>query len=242
MTASWWQRKAEESYGIAEDELTPVAAVVAARAAEGVQRGQAAPTRASPAGGRRTPRRRTTPAWRTPRPRSTTTPSPSSGKRKGQGWGCPASSPKRQGPPVLPVHHRHDPRRARPPACHPAPAGHDPHPRVHRASCSAASQAGTARILSATVRLERGRWFVSFQVEVEARARSASPARMRRWASTSGVKTLAVLADSSGEIRVRCPTRHLDHALKQLRRASRARLPPPGARPAHRTASRRSGG
>ncbi|MGI5515881.1 RNA-guided endonuclease TnpB family protein [Streptomyces sp. CA-106131] len=81
-------------------------------------------------------------------------------------------------------------------------------------------QAGTARILSATVRHERGRWFVAFQVEVKrdiqrvARPDAAAGVDL-------GVKTLAVMADSHGEIRTVPNPRHLDAALKRLRRASR---------------------
>jgi putative transposase len=81
-------------------------------------------------------------------------------------------------------------------------------------------QAGTARILSATVRHERGRWFCSFQVEV--RRDLVRVARPDAAVGIDlGVKTLAVMADSTGEIREVANPRHLDAALKQLRRASR---------------------
>ncbi|MER6672903.1 IS607 family element RNA-guided endonuclease TnpB, partial [Streptomyces sp. NPDC000983] len=82
-------------------------------------------------------------------------------------------------------------------------------------------QAGTARILSATVRQTRGRRFVSFQVEVKRDlVRVARPDVAV--GIDLGVKTLAVIADSTGEIREVANPRHLDTALKQLRRASRA--------------------
>ncbi|MET7727604.1 IS607 family element RNA-guided endonuclease TnpB [Streptomyces mirabilis] len=82
-------------------------------------------------------------------------------------------------------------------------------------------QAGTARILSATVRHERGRWFVSFQTEVRRDlVRVARPGVAV--GIDLGVKTLAVMADSAGEIREIPNPRHLDGALKQLRRTSRA--------------------
>ncbi|MEU1449752.1 IS607 family element RNA-guided endonuclease TnpB [Streptomyces mirabilis] len=82
-------------------------------------------------------------------------------------------------------------------------------------------QGGTARILSATVRHERGRWFVSFQTEV---GRDLVPVARPDVAVgiDLGVKTLAVMADSAGEVREIPNPRHLDGALKQLRRASRA--------------------
>ncbi|WP_020116072.1 IS607 family element RNA-guided endonuclease TnpB [Streptomyces canus] len=81
-------------------------------------------------------------------------------------------------------------------------------------------EAGTARILSATVRHERGRWFVSFQTEVkcglERVARPDTAAGI-----DLGVKTLGVIADSTGEIRTVPNPGHYDRARKQLRRASR---------------------
>ncbi|MFI6495736.1 IS607 family element RNA-guided endonuclease TnpB, partial [Streptomyces sp. NPDC050564] len=81
-------------------------------------------------------------------------------------------------------------------------------------------QAGTARILSATVRHERGRWFVSLQAEVKRDlARVARPDVAV--GIDLGIKTLAVMADSTGEIREVPNPRHLDAALKELCRASR---------------------
>ncbi|MGW4240708.1 IS607 family element RNA-guided endonuclease TnpB [Streptomyces sp. NPDC004749] len=81
-------------------------------------------------------------------------------------------------------------------------------------------QAGTARILSATVRHEHGRWFVSFQAE--ARQDLERVARPDVAAGIDlGVKTLAVMADSTGEIRTIANPGHYDRARKQLRRASR---------------------
>jgi putative transposase len=79
---------------------------------------------------------------------------------------------------------------------------------------------GTARILSATVRPERGRWFVSFQVEIE-RAQRA-PTRPEVTAGVDlGVKCLAVIADSAGEVRYVPNPAHYDQAIKQLKRLSR---------------------
>ncbi|MGX1549102.1 IS607 family element RNA-guided endonuclease TnpB [Streptomyces adustus] len=81
-------------------------------------------------------------------------------------------------------------------------------------------QAGTARILSATVRHERHRWFVSFQAEVKRDlVRVARPDTAV--GIDLGVKKLAVMADSTGKIREVPHPRHLDSALKQLRRACR---------------------
>ncbi|WP_181805900.1 IS607 family element RNA-guided endonuclease TnpB [Streptomyces shenzhenensis] len=81
-------------------------------------------------------------------------------------------------------------------------------------------QAGTARILSATVRHERGRWFVAFQAEVQ-----RDLVRVTRPDAVVGidlgVKTLAVMADSTGEIRTAPNPCHYDRARRQLRRACR---------------------
>ncbi|MER6678508.1 RNA-guided endonuclease TnpB family protein, partial [Streptomyces sp. NPDC000983] len=81
-------------------------------------------------------------------------------------------------------------------------------------------QAGTARILSATVRQTRGHWFVSFQVEVKRDLLRVARPDVAVGIDL-GVKTLAVMADSTGEIREVANPRHLEAALKQLRRASR---------------------
>ncbi|WP_307865440.1 IS607 family element RNA-guided endonuclease TnpB [Streptomyces montanisoli] len=80
--------------------------------------------------------------------------------------------------------------------------------------------AGTARVLSATVRHERGRWLASFQVEVRRDiVRVARPDVVV--GIDLGVKTLAVLADSTGEIRTIPNPRHYDRSLKLLGRTSR---------------------
>jgi putative transposase len=78
-----------------------------------------------------------------------------------------------------------------------------------------------ARILSATVRRESsGRWFCSFQVEVQ-RA-TGTPTRPGTAVGVDlGIKALAVLADSDGEIRCIPNPKHLDAALAGLRHANR---------------------
>ncbi|MEY9211807.1 putative transposase [Thermobifida halotolerans] len=87
--------------------------------------------------------------------------------------------------------------------------------RLHRRLAN-----GSARILSATVCHTRGRWFVSFQVEVE-RA-TATPGRPGAVAGVDlGVRTLAVVADTSGRVRHVANPRHLEGELKRLRRACR---------------------
>ncbi|MFG3291796.1 IS607 family element RNA-guided endonuclease TnpB [Streptomyces sp. NPDC048179] len=81
-------------------------------------------------------------------------------------------------------------------------------------------QAGTARILSATVRHERGRWIVSFQAEVKRDLERVVRPDVAVGIDL-GVKTLAVMADSSGEIYTVPNPGHYDRARKQLRCASR---------------------
>jgi putative transposase len=78
-------------------------------------------------------------------------------------------------------------------------------------------EAGTARVLSATVRREGGRWFCAFTVQVQRQA--GSPALPDAVVGVDlGVTTLAVLSD-----RQCVPNpRHLGTALRTLRRASRA--------------------
>ncbi|MCW2932836.1 MAG: hypothetical protein JWM19_3798 [Actinomycetia bacterium] len=76
--------------------------------------------------------------------------------------------------------------------------------------------AGTARVLSVSVRFGRGRWFVSFAVDAE--ITRPAPARPDDVVGVDlGIKTLAVL--STGE-EIPSP-RHMSGALRKLRRLSR---------------------
>jgi IS605 OrfB family transposase len=76
--------------------------------------------------------------------------------------------------------------------------------------------AGTARVLSVSVRFERGRWFASFTVETQ--ITRPAPARPGAVVGVDlGIKTLAVL--STGE-QIPNP-RHLYGALRKIRRLSR---------------------
>ena len=76
---------------------------------------------------------------------------------------------------------------------------------------------GRARILSATVRAEAGRWFVSFTVEVQRTVRA--PARPDAVVGVDlGVKTLAVFSDARPE----ATNPNYDAARRKLARSSRA--------------------
>ncbi|MFF4542026.1 IS607 family element RNA-guided endonuclease TnpB [Streptomyces aureus] len=113
--------------------------------------------------------------------------------------------------------------------------------RTHEATGKLLSRitVGTARILSANVRHERGRWFVAFQAEVK-----RDLVRVTRPDTAVGIdlgiKTLAVMADSAGEIRKVPNPRHLSTALKQLRLASRtvSRRRGPDRRTGHKPSRR----
>ena len=77
-------------------------------------------------------------------------------------------------------------------------------------------EAGNVRIMSAAVRFERGRWFVSFTTDAEVnRAAAVAPGAVV--GVDLGIKTLAVL--STGEV-IPNP-RHLDSALREVRRLAR---------------------
>lgn len=96
-------------------------------------------------------------------------------------------------------------------------------------------EAATARILSATLRREGGRWYVAFTVEVQRATRT--PARPDAVVGVDvGIATLAVL--STGEA-VPNP-RHLNKALHVLRKASRtlSRRQGPDRRTAQRPSAR----
>jgi putative transposase len=79
---------------------------------------------------------------------------------------------------------------------------------------------GTARILSATVRHEGGRWFVAFQTETRRDIKRVARPDVSVGIDL-GVKHLAVMADSLGEIRYAPNPQPLDTALAHLRRLSR---------------------
>jgi putative transposase len=97
-------------------------------------------------------------------------------------------------------------------------------------------EAGTARILSATVRREAGRWFVSFTTEVGRQVETPT-CRAAVVGVDLGISNLAVL--STGQV-VPNP-RHLSSALRKLRSASRvvSRRTGPDRRTGRRPSKRR---
>jgi putative transposase len=93
-------------------------------------------------------------------------------------------------------------------------------PRLGRVKLHERAAIGDARILSATVRYERGRWFASFTVEQD--LTRPAPTRPDVAAGVDlGITTLAVVATSTGEAFEVPNPRHLGKALRKVRRLSR---------------------
>ncbi len=209
VNATWWQRKAEESYGIPEEDRTPwrswslpslrkdwnqvkgtVAPWWADNSKEAYSSGLAAAARAFD-----------------------NYAASKSGKRKGPKMGRPRIKSKHRA--RLSCRFTTGVIRCE--------ARHAVLPRLGRiklfedaSALVSKIAAGAARILSATIRFERGRWFVAFSAETERPARS--PANPDAIAGVDlGIKTLAVL---SGGAEIPNP-RHLGGALRKVRRLSR---------------------
>ncbi|MCX4785859.1 IS607 family element RNA-guided endonuclease TnpB [Streptomyces sp. NBC_01221] len=218
ITAAWWQRKAEQSYNIPEDELTP-------------WRSWSLPSlrKAFNEDKRTNPRfahwweENSKEAYNTGLAGASAAfdnyAKSKSGKRKGPRMGIPRFKSKRKA--SLTCRFTTGTIRIEP------DGRHITLPRIgtirlheHRADLRALADTGNMRILSATVRLDQGRWFVSLQVEEK-----HQPAKVARPDASVGIdlgiKTLAVLADSDGVLATEPNPRHLDRAQKQLRRASR---------------------
>ena len=218
VTAVWWQRKGEASYGISEDGLTPWRSWSLPALRKVFNEGKRTDPRFSGWWEENSKEAYNTGLANASAAFDTYAKS-RNGKRKGARVGVPRFKSK---------------RKARS-ACRfttgairlEADGRHVTLPRIgrvrlheHRPDLRARIDAGHVRILSATVRLDRGRWFVSFQVEEKqplvkvARPGAAVGVDL-------GIKTLAVLADSDGTVTEEPNPRHLDHAQKQLRRTSR---------------------
>jgi len=90
--------------------------------------------------------------------------------------------------------------------------------KLHEDACGLVDKvdAGTARVISAAVRFERGQWFVSFTVDMDRRTRTSAIAGSVVGVDL-GIKTLAVL--STGE-QVPNP-RHSGGGARKVRRLSR---------------------
>jgi putative transposase len=218
VSASWWQRKAEATYGIGEEELTP-------------WRPWSLPALRKEFNRVKTTDVRFAGWWEENSKEAYSTglanaaaafdnyAKSKQGRRKGCRVGVPRRKPKRKA--RLACRFTTGTIRIEPDGRHVTLPRlgtirtHEPTSKL-----LARIQAGTARILSATVRHERGRWFVSLQVETAREiTRVARPDAAV--GIDLGVKHLAVLADSSGEIRYEPNPEHLDGTLKLLRFHSR---------------------
>ncbi|WP_406468794.1 IS607 family element RNA-guided endonuclease TnpB [Streptomyces sp. NBC_01594] len=218
VTAVWWQRKAEQSYGICEDELTQ-------------WRSWSLPSlrKAFNEDKRTNPRfadwweENSKEAYNTGLAGASAAfenyAKSKSGRRKGPRMGIPRFKSKRTARPTC---------RFTTGTIRIEPDGHHiTLPRIgtvrlheNRADLRALIETGNMRILSATVSLDRGRWFVALQVEQ--RHELVKVARPDAAVGIDlGIKTLAVLAGSDGVLGAEPNPRHLDRAQKQLRRASR---------------------
>ncbi|MFJ4567622.1 IS607 family element RNA-guided endonuclease TnpB [Streptomyces caelestis] len=218
VTASWWQRKAEATYGIGEEELTP-------------WRPWSLPALRKEFNRVKSTEARFADWWQENSKEAYSTglanaaaafdnyAKSKQGKRKGYRVGVPRRKPKRKA--RLACRFTTGTIRVEPDGRH-VTLPRLGTIRTHEPTVKLLDriQAGTARILSATVRHERGRWFVSLQVETAREiTRVARPDAVV--GIDLGVKHLAVLADSSGEIRYEPNPKHLDGALKLLRFHSR---------------------
>ncbi|MEV6108755.1 IS607 family element RNA-guided endonuclease TnpB [Streptomyces sp. NPDC051940] len=218
VTASWWQRRVEETYGVPEARLTP-------------WRPWSLPSlrKAFNTAKRTDPRfaawweENSKEAYSTGLANAATAfdnyAKSKNGKRRGQRIGAPRFKPKRKA--------RLSCRFTTGTIRVDADGRHVTLPRLgalrtHEPTVKLLDRvnAGTARILSATVRHERGRWFVSFQVEVERDLERVARPDVAVGIDL-GVKSLAVMADSTGEIRTVANPGHYDAARKQLRHTSR---------------------
>lgn len=218
VTASWWQRKAEQSYGIPEEQLTQ-------------WRPWSLPSlrKAFSEAKRTDPRfagwwqENSKEAYNTGLAGTSAAfdnyAKSKSGKRKGPKMGIPRFKQKRKA--RLACKFTTGTIRIEPDGRH-ITLPRIGTVRLHEncAGLRGRIDAGSMRILSATVRLDRGRWFVSLQVEEQhslvkvARPEAAVGIDL-------GIKTLAVLADSDGICTEEPNPRHLTHAQTQLRRANR---------------------
>ncbi|MFD4263522.1 IS607 family element RNA-guided endonuclease TnpB [Streptomyces sp. NPDC058534] len=218
VTASWWQRKAEETYGIGEAELTqwrPWSLPALRKAFNEAKHTDPRFAHWWEANSKE--------AYNTGLANASAAfdnyAKSKNGKRKGARMGAPRFKVKRKARLACrfttgTIRVDADGRHITLPRLGPLRT-HEP-----TAGLLARVQDGTARVLSATVRHERGRWFVSFQAQVKRDLERVARPDVAVGIDL-GVKTLAVMADSTGEIRTVPNPGHYDTARKQLRRASR---------------------
>ncbi|MFJ8307429.1 MULTISPECIES: IS607 family element RNA-guided endonuclease TnpB [unclassified Streptomyces] len=218
ITAVWWQRKAEQSYGIPEDELTEWRSWSLPSLRKAFNEDKRANPRFADWWEENSKEAYSTGLANASAAFYNYTKS-KSGKRKGPKMGIPRFKSKRKA--LLTCRFTTGTIRIEPDGRH-ITLPRIGTVRLHEdaSRLRALADAGHMRILSATARLDRGRWFVSLQVEEKHQL-----VKVARPDATVGIdlgiKTLAVLADSDGVLGKEPNPRHLDRAQKQLRRASR---------------------
>lgn len=204
--ANLGQREAERSYGLGEDDLTPSVgwSLYALRKDWNAAKDTAAPW------------------WREVSKEAFNTgldqlaralknwADSRKGKRKGKPVGFPRFRSKRKARPSI----RFTTGAIR------CESAHAVLPRLGRIKLHEHAALGDARVLSVSVRSERGRWHVAFTVEQD--VQRPAPARPSVAAGVDlGIKTLAVVAASTGETFEVPNPRHLTRALRKVRRLSR---------------------
>lgn len=218
VTTVWWQRKAEQSYGIPEDELTPWRSWSLPSLRKAFNEDKHSNPHFADWWEENSKEAYNTGLANASAAFDNFTKS-KSGKRRGPKMGVPRFKLKRKA--RLTCRFTTGTIRIEPDGRH-VTLPRIGTVRIHenRADLRALIDAGDMRILSATACLDRGRWFVSLQAEQKhqlgkvARPDTAVGIDL-------GIKTLAVLADSDGVLSEEPNPRHLDRAQKQLRRASR---------------------
>ncbi|HEY9440141.1 MAG TPA: RNA-guided endonuclease TnpB family protein [Streptomyces sp.] len=84
---------------------------------------------------------------------------------------------------------------------------------------------GRARVIGSTVKEQAGRWWVSFQLEIDRsdiNQRRAVPSDAPACGIDVGVKTFATIVDDDGTVTEICAPKPLKAALRRLRRANKA--------------------
>ncbi|MFK4264204.1 IS607 family element RNA-guided endonuclease TnpB [Streptomyces milbemycinicus] len=218
VTASWWQRRAEASYGIGEEGLTPWRAWSLPALRKEFNRVKTADPRFAEWWEENSKEAYSTGLANAAAAFDNYAKS-RQGRRKGCRVGVPRRKPKRKA--RLTCRFTTGTIRLEPDGRHvtlPRLGTIRTHEPTHKLLTRI--QAGTARLLSATVRYERGRWFVSLQVETAREIiRVARPDVAV--GIDLGVKYLAILADSSGRTRYEPNPKHLEGVLRLLRFHSR---------------------
>ena len=228
------QRAAERSYGIGEADLTPWHGVVVSGAAQRFRTGASTLSRCAPTarpGGRRTLKRcMQTPAGRYRRHCRTGLPRagvPRNGPRMGfPRFKTKTGAVKKFSFTTGAIRVERDRHHITLPRLGAIRTQNPP------ASWPAGSPSGSARILKATVRFERGRWLVSLTCLVAARLRSSGPCEIRRNGRGDRRRREgpAVVADTDGNelARHRAPRelKRADQTMRALQRKAARQVGP----------------